>query len=238
MRTGEDHQERTRPQRLVLVPLEAEAETGRKDGGREIRTLVGEVGWRRLAPAIRERFGHAPKAGDTWLLRGVMSEVSATMFGRAMAWVSRLVGGPVTHRTGRNVPVDVHVYEDQVHGGTVWERRYDFGGARRAVASTTKRLDATGRLLECFGCGFGMELHVYEEAGALNFRSRRFYAELAGRRIRFPYLLSPGTLLVEHIDEGGGAFRFRMTVNHPIFGRVFFQDGIFHKLEVDNGTRA
>ena len=238
MRTGEDHRERTRPPQAVPVPLEAEAGADRKDGGREIRTLVGEAGWRRLAPAIRERFGHAPKAGDTWFLRGVMTEVSATMFGRAMAWMSRLVGGPVTHRTGRDVPVDVHVYEDQVHGGTVWERRYDFGGARRAVAKTTKRLDATGRLLECFGCGFGMELHVYEEAGALNFRSRRFYAELAGRRIRFPYLLSPGTLLVEHIDEGGGAFRFRMTVNHPIFGRVFFQDGIFRKLEVDNGTRA
>ena len=124
------------------------------------------------------------------------------------------------------------------NGGTAWERRYDFGGSRRAVAKTTKRMDASGRLLECFGMGFGMELQVYEEKCALNFRSRRFYAELFGRRIRFPYFLSPGTLLVEHIDEGAGLFRFRMTVNHPIFGRVFFQDGIFRKLEVDDGTRA
>lgn len=234
MKTGEKHLERAG----VAAPPILPAAGGDDETGREIRALVGEDGWHRLAPAIRARFGHAPRAGDIWLLRGVMSEVSATFMGRVMAWISRLVGAPVTHLTGRDVPVDVHVYEDLEQGGTVWERRYDFGRPKRAVARTTKRMDTTGRLLECFGRGFGMELEVYEEAGALNFRSRRFYAELFGRRIRFPYLLSPGTLLVEHIDEGDGLFRFRMTVNHPVLGRVFFQDGIFRKLEVDHGTRA
>ena len=238
MRAGEEFRERAGASRPPLGPPGAAVASNAEDSGREIRALVGDAGWRRLAPAVRERFGHAPRAGDTWLLRGVMSEVSATLLGRAMAWISRLVGGPVTHLTGRDVPVDVHVYEDQTHGGTVWERRYDFAGARRAVAKTTKRVDRSGRLLECFGRGFGMEIHVYEEGGALNFRSRSFYVQIGRRRIRFPYLMSPGTLLVEHIDEGNGRFRFRMTVNHPILGRVFFQDGIFRKLEVDNGTRA
>ena len=238
MKTGEEHQGAPGAPEPVPISIEGAADPAEVEAGREIRALVGEAGWRRLRPAIRERFGHAPKAGDTWLLRGVMSEVSATRVGRLMAWASRLFGGPVTHLTGRDVPVDVYVYEDMVLGGTVWERRYDFGRPKRAVARTTKRMDASGRLLECFGLGLGMELEVYEERGALNFRSRRFYADLMGRRIRFPYLLSPGTLLVEHIDEGNGLFRFRMTVNHPIFGRVFFQDGIFQKLEVNDGTRA
>ena len=238
MRTGEEYPGGPGAPEPVPIAVEEVADRTGNEAGREIRALVGEAGWQRLRPAIRERFGHAPKAGDTWLLRGVMSEVSASLIGRLMAWSSRLFGGPVTHLTGRGVPVDVHVYEDTVLGGTVWERRYDFGRPNRAIAKTTKRMDASGRLLECFGLGLGMELEVYEEHGALNFRSRRFYADVFGHRIRFPYLFSPGTLLVEHIDEGGGLFRFRMTVNHPIFGRVFFQDGIFRKLEVNDGTRA
>ncbi len=196
-----------------------------------IRDLIGEAAWWRLSAAVRARFGTSPAAGERWHFRGVMDRVECSWAGRVMAWASRVTGAPVAHLTGREVPIDVLVYAEENRDGTVWERVYDFAGNRRTTARTTKRMEAGPRLLECFGLGFGMELDVYEHDAALHFRSTSFYVDVGGRRVRLPLAFSPGVLLVEHIDEGGGTFRFRMTVDHPVFGRVFFQDGVFSKVK-------
>jgi hypothetical protein len=129
------------------------------------------------------------------------------------------------------VPIDVFVHGADSRGGTVWQRIYHFPDGRRVTARTTKRMEAGPRMLEYFGLGFGMELDVYEHDAALHFRSTSFYVDVPSRRLRLPLIFSPGVLLVEHIDEGGGDFRFRMTVDHPVFGRVFFQDGVFRKVK-------
>lgn len=196
-----------------------------------LRDLLGEAAWSRLAPAVRARFATTPRAGDPWLFRGLMDRVECSPVGRTMAWASRAAGAPVAHLSGRDIPVDVLVYAEGEGGGTVWRRTYEFNGHRRVVAATTKRIDADRQLLEVFAMGLGMELNVSEHEGALHFRSTSFYAELFGRRFRLPHLLSPGTLLVEHVDEGGGMFRFRMRVDHKSFGRVFFQDGLFRQVD-------
>lgn len=211
------------------------AETARLDDGKPlrphntIRDLVGEAGWWRLASAVRQRFGSIPAPEEHWRFHGSMHRVDMTLLGRVMAWASRAIGAPVAHRSGRNIPIDVYVYSDK--GGTAWERHYHFPNAEAITARTVKRIDGSGRMLECFGMGFGMELDVYEADAALHFRSTSFYLDIGEWRLRLPRVLSPGTLLVEHIDEGEGEFRFRMTVEHDLFGRVFFQDGVFRKVE-------
>lgn len=200
-----------------------------REGGLTIRRLVGEAGWWRLAPAVRERFGVSPADGERWHYRGVMRTVSMSAPGRAMAWISRIIGSPVAHLSGDDVPIDVFVYPER--GGTAWERRYHFAKNSSVTAKTVKKIDRYGRMLECFGAGTGMELDVYEANNALHFRSTAFFVDMGGGRARMPASLSPGTLLVEHIDEGRGWFRFRMTVEHTLFGRMFFQDGVFARAE-------
>ncbi len=196
---------------------------------RTIRDLVGEAGWWRLAAAVRQRFGSIPAPDERWRFHGSMERVDLTPPGRLMAWASRAIGAPVAHRSGCNIPIDVYVYLDK--GGAAWDRLYHFPKVETVTARTVKRIDQNGQMLECFGMGFGMELDVYEADAALHFRSTSFYLDIGRWRVRLPRLLSPGTLLVEHIDEGEGAFRFRMTVEHDLFGRVFFQDGVFRKVE-------
>lgn len=191
----------------------------------EIRDLVGEAGWRRLTAAVRARFATTPPEGTRWHFRGIMDRVAVSGLGWLMAWCSRLIGSPVVHRGGENVPIDVYVYGEE--DGTAWERVYHFARTAVLTAKTVKRIDADRRLLECFGRGVGMELDVYEHDAALHFRSTSFFVDLGRWRLRLPELISPGTLLVEHIDEGEGRFRFRMTVDHMLFGRLFFQDGVF-----------
>lgn len=215
--------------RVLDALCEKHGYTQGTDDGMGIRTLIGQAAWRRLAPAIRERFGNSPANGEVRLYRGVMEKVDCTWLGLTLAHAGRLLGAPMAWKTGRDVRCDVHVYADP-QGGVVWERRYDFGAPRAVVAKTTKRCDGRGRLLECFGATAGMTLKVFEQEGELHFLSEDFFLRLGNWKVLLPAFLSPGTLHVVQRDEGAGDFRFTMDVKHPLFGTIAVQDGVFRQV--------
>jgi len=126
----------------------------------------------------------------------------------------------------------VRVYQEP-GGGTVWERAYHFPGRATRLVRSAKRLDADGTLLECLGAGLHMRLVLAERDHALEFRSTGYFWRLLGIRIPLPARWLPGQTLVTHRDEGAGRFRFTLVIQHPLFGRVVHQDGVFTEQEVD-----
>jgi len=189
--------------------------------------LLGELAWRRLAPAIRERFRWKPVAGAEIRYVGEMAVVRSSRLGWALAQLCRLIGTPLAPHRGTHVSVRVMLSLDRDGSGVVWRRTYRFTG-RRAVAcvSIKKATDAEG-LIECVGGSIGMWLRLSERAGALHFRSTGYFWALGRWRLALPDWLTPGTLTVVHSDEGQGRFRFRISVVHPLIGETFFQDGVF-----------
>ena len=96
-----------------------------------------------------------------------------------------------------------------------------------AVVRSTKRCDGRGALIEELPCGLSMPLAVFERGGVLHFLSSSYYFRCLGLKLTVPAALPPGRTHVEHIDEGGGWFRFTMSVSHPWLGEVYFQTGRF-----------
>ena len=199
--------------------------------------LIGDRAWRRLHPAIRQRFGTSNKGGEKHLYQGRMDKVQASWFGIVMAWVSRLFGTPMAWSQGENVACDVYTYEDKKRpGGTVWERHYYFSDQNTQIARTTKIITNDKGLLECFGGGLGMSLKLEEKAGALCFISCVFFIEINKTRIPLPRWISPGTLEVTHRHAGPDRFQFTLEVFHPLFGQTVFQDGYFSEKEITDGA--
>ncbi len=188
----------------------------------DFRKLLGRDAWARLPAAVQHRF--AVHAHDV-LYRGRMV-VKASAFGWLVSQVCRLIGTPLAPWTGEDVPVDVDVHLDG-RGGLVWARTYAYPGRAPVLVSSTKLMDAKGGLLEVVRGGLGMALTATVEDAALHFRSRWYFVEVAGLRVRIPDLLTPGRAHVVHRDLGGGAFRFTMDFRHPWLGETLFQDGVF-----------
>ncbi len=96
---------------------------------------------------------------------------------------------------------------------------------------SVKQLGVDGNLLECVRSGklggISMGLNVFEKNGALYFASHTYFLRLGKFHLPIPTWITPGKTLVTHIDEGGGKFRFRLTMTHPLFGRTVHQEGIF-----------
>lgn len=193
----------------------------------DMAKAVGAAGWWRLEPAIRARFSRDVKAGQVKCYEGMMSQVACSKIGWLLAQACRLLGTPLATAAGREVPTTVLIYPDPSGRGTVWDRIYFFPEKKPVTVRSSKVLDEESRLLERVGGGFGMLLRVFEQDRALHMVSRAYFLEWRGRRIPLPALLSPGTAHVIHSDEGGGRFRFRLTITHPALGCLFSQDGHF-----------
>lgn len=192
--------------------------------------LIGAVGWRRLTPGIRARFGAAAETRDAHY-RGVMSKVRCSLAGYLLAQFCRLIGTPLAPYEGNDVPISVHVHQDPATAGVAWDRRYFFTGKAPITVTSTKVIEQGRVLLECVGGGFGMRLTVYEQDHALHFLSQHYFWRCGRFRLRLPAWLTPGVAHVAHSDLGEGRFRFEMTIEHPLLGVTYYQDGCFAEEE-------
>lgn len=201
------------------------APLGAKHG---IRAVLGQDAWLRLPDAVRERFADATAAVT---YAGAFEVVRASRLGMFFAWLGRLVGTPVAPREGEDVEARVFVRPGE--RGVTWTREYrwDDGGCDRV--QSTKVVTEDHQMIERLPARLCMPLRVFEEGGVLHFVSLGYYFDLRfgesglGLKLWLPPLFTPGVTHVEHIDLGHGWFRFTMSVDHPVFGEMFFQTGRF-----------
>jgi hypothetical protein len=189
----------------------------------DLAALVGPAGWARLPVAVRRRFG----IGHGSATYAGRMELRCSPVGRIHALLARLFGGPLSGVRATAVPTAVRVFDDG-SGGMVWERSFHTAGDRAPhVVRSIKQVGADGGLLERTDGGLAMALDVFEEHGALVFRSRGFALVLGRLRLAVPALLTPGTCRVVHTDLGDGLFRFDLDMVHPVWGHTFHQSGVF-----------
>lgn len=216
------------PMDLPAVELPARAAQPQQDRATTYRSLLGERAWMRLDPAIRDRF--ACRARDR-AFYGAMGRVELSAAGRVLALLSRLFGSSLFPRTGRDIVtlIDVEGAADDASG--IWKRAYLMPGGRRFTVTSVKRFDADEGLLECLGRGFVMKLALHARPDALHFVSTGYQWRCGPVRINLPDVISPGATHVIHRELSGGRFRFTLCVDHPLFGRLVFQEGDFFEKE-------
>jgi hypothetical protein len=193
-------------------------------GGPDFAALTGPFGWRRLHPEVKQRFSGMHMAAVTYPGR---LHITRNWAGALFALAAKALGGPLPLAEADDAAAIVCVRQDG-RGGVVWERWLELRKDRPPLRiASTKKVDESGRLLECVEGGLGMVLRVFEQNHGLVFESQGYFMTVFGRRIALPAWSTPGLCRVEHHHVAPGQFRFTMTVTHPCFGRTFLQTGIF-----------
>jgi hypothetical protein len=187
----------------------------------DFERLLGRAAWLSLSADTRARFktGAEPRTYE-----GGMG-VRASFAGLVIAQICRLIGQPLAPWRGEDVPVSVAVHTDK-DGSLVWDRLYRFPRKRPCFVTSRKVADHRG-MVEMVRGGLGMALNVTVEGGAIHFRSRGYFLEIAGRRLPLPGLMTPGRAHVIHRDLGDGRFLFSLAFDHPWLGETLSQEGIF-----------
>lgn len=189
--------------------------------------LLGREAWERLPTAVQSRFApHDITSSYEVSYHGRM-HVRASLLGRCLAQLCRLIGTPVAPFVHEDVPVSVRVFDNAGRTGTVWERCYRFPGRDPVTVSSTKQVETDGTLVEALGAGLRMRLKVFEHRGELHFLSVGYYFQLGAVRFDLPHWMLPGPTLVTHADLGAGRFLFTMDTAHPRWGGMYAQSGEF-----------
>lgn len=193
--------------------------------GALFRTQLG-ARWDSLAESIRTRFDHDPPLGTIVRYRGVMSRVECSSFGKALAWLVQRTGALMPHE-GVDVPVLLEVWTEAGNAAVFKKREYLFKGRKPFVFRSKMLLDPNGDLIEHIGGGFGMYVRVHAANGNLQFEDDGYFFQAFGWRIPIPRALGPGRVLLRHEDLGAREFSITIEIDHPWFGRLYFQEGQF-----------
>lgn len=197
-------------------------------------TIARQLGqsWYSLDKTIQERFQKDPEHGETIEYTGKMKTIRRSKMGWLFAYLTRIIGNPLSPYEGEDVQMDVLLFKKPNKSGTYWQRTYYYKGKKPFVVTSVKREGKKGEMMECVGGGFGMLLNVYHTGKELHFVSTRYFCEALGIRALLPHWLSPGRTYVIHRDLGDNKhFIFEITMHHKQLGETFYQIGTFHRQE-------
>ena len=212
-------------------PVAARAAIGTEEtlGDLRFRALIADDDWATLPIQIRRRFSRRLADGNTAVYVGEILETRTNMAGWLLAHAARLIGSPFPVGRDTHVPSVVSVTEDMPNGGQIWTRLYARRRRFPQIVHSSKRFAGPTGLEEHVGHGVGMTLTMEVKDDALVFRSRDYFVEFFGLRIRLPTWLTPGALTVTHAECADGRFSFTLDVVHPRFGLLIRQMGLFRE---------
>ena len=194
------------------------------------RALLPPEQWGRLPVATWRRFSKRLGPGSTIVYAGEIEEAFFSRIGWWLAQITRLIGGPLPTGSETKVPIIVTVTEDAASGGQIWTRLCARSSGFPQVIHSAKRFAGPTGLEEYVGCGISMALDISVEHEALVFRSAGYSFEIGPLRLALPQWLTPGAMIVTHVDLGSGEFRFTLDVVHPRFGTLIRQSAVFREV--------
>ncbi len=198
--------------------------------------LLPDRHWRRLPPAIRQRFARAFTPNHTVCYLGYTIDNRMSRLGWCLAQVARLVGSPLPLFTNTG-PVAVTVTDHEGNAGQSWCRIYHRERGFAQCIQSIKRFRGPTGLEEYLGYGIAMALALSVKDNALVFTSTEFALYVGAVRMALPRWLSPGTLTVVHRERHDHTFEFILTLHHRLFGELIYQNLRFAQ-EPDKENRS
>lgn len=199
-------------------------------GDLRFRTLVGKQQWQILPPAVQKRFSKRLNNGATAVYTGVVTQTRISRIGRWLTQLTRIIGSPLPRQLSTGTTAAVAVSEDKASSGQFWSRIYGRDSGFPQVIHSIKRFAGPTGLEEYVGCGIGMALRVECSSDGIRFISDHYFLQLGKWRMRLPRWLSPGQVVVSHIDRQHGQFAFVLQLTHPWAGELIYQEILFHDL--------
>lgn len=197
-----------------------------KTEGQLIKSALGQK-WSNLSDKTKCRFEADPSNEAPKHYSGNMSEVSCSKVGMLLAYIARFVGGPLIPYSGRNVPIDVIVFKKPNDPAIYKKRTYYFQNRKPFTVQSKMLVNESGEFYEFAGFGLGMKMELNAKNDMLFFEGRKYCLKIGTLSITIPLFLSPGKAFIQHSDYGDDAFQVHIEMQHPWFGLMYVQDGIF-----------
>ena len=190
------------------------------------RRLLSPAAWAGLPEAVRRRFSKHLAPDESVTYAGRVLDCRMSFAGLLLAQAARLIGAPLPLDPVAGGAAVVTVTADH-GGGQVWTRAYVRPRGFPQVIHSAKRFDGPTGLSEYLGRGVSIALDVEAVPRGLRFTSAGYQLTFGGRTVTCPRWLTPGKLVIDHLDHGDSSFLFQLTLTHSLLGRLIHQSILF-----------
>jgi hypothetical protein len=181
--------------------------------------------WPHLHPDIRARFTLAP--GTTrQRFTGTMNQIERSPLGWLIARLIAFVHVLPSVRA-RDVPFEFNLTAT-TNAGWIKERLYHFSSGRFEFRSVM-RIEPSGELIENFPFGLCMKIKLVAEGDSLYFLDDAYFLRIGNWRLPIPRWLSVGRFTLTHKNIDHDNFTVSISLDHALFGRLFYQCGHFRQ---------
>ncbi len=191
-----------------------------------LQKALGED-WSRLSPVIQR---HYTIANDSFsCVRGDMS-IGYPDYLLPLISLIHLCGGLVSRR-GEKIQTRVEKTISAQNTELHWQRTLQYPDQKKDYFYSRMTYLQDKELIETVRFGFGLRLKVSVDNGNLVYRSNGHIWQCGKFRLTFPdwLVLGKATIIETPISEK--AFKLDFTIKHPIWGKSYWYNGIFHYCE-------
>lgn len=189
--------------------------------------LLAPAAWAALPATVRARFSKRVCSGTTIVYKGYVTRVQYSAAGWILAHLLRITGAPLPLSRKEGLETVVTVTEDRRCGGQFWTRMFAREQGFPQMIHSVKRFSGPTGLEEALPFGIVMSLRLCVEQQTLCFKSAGYALAVGGRRMSLPRFLTPGSLTVTHTGIDDHAFRFTLTLTHPMLGTLLHQEAVY-----------
>ncbi len=181
--------------------------------------------WNDLEAVIQSHYFLMPESEDYICVSGEMLEIKHSLAAKLLIPFG-LIFGAVVPFQGRNIPIDVHYKSSLKNSNIYWDRHFKFKLCDFHFKSYMQPVKKN-EVIEFVRFGIGIRLSVTVEGKALVFRDVGYLWRVFGCDIPIPGRWLMGKVYVEERPISKQSFSMKMSLTHPIVGRLFDYNGRF-----------
>ncbi|TNE30573.1 MAG: DUF4166 domain-containing protein [Alphaproteobacteria bacterium] len=184
--------------------------------------------WDKIDPNIQTRFNADPAPGRPIIYKGKMTVLRRSWLGWLIAKLTFFTDGAFCAWNGTDIEADIEVFKKDGSEDIHKIRRYYFPDKKKTyIFKSHMHLNEQGELLEFVGAGLGMVVKVQEKNHALFFTDGGCFFHIGTYRVSMPSFLTLGKIKLTHTNTGKNRFKIVIDITHPLFGQLFYQEGVF-----------
>lgn len=199
-------------------------EQARSDKVSIFANIFGEQ-WAQLPPVMHKHYANRSYSRDVVTVKGHL-DVEPGWWAKLLSPLLRLAGALVPH-TGKQVPVTVYFRSEPNSAAFCLDRHFHFPD-REPYRFFSRMAEIKGDdVVEWMRFGVGWRTRCYYDGKLVIMEHRGYVWRVFGQLLPIPLGLMLGTGYAEEEALSDDRFRMRMTITHPLFGKVYEYRGEF-----------
>lgn len=181
--------------------------------------------WECLPHIMRKRYANRAYCNDCVEIKGIMN-IYMSRFARFLRPFMR-ISGALVPLAGNNIPVEVYFRSEENTNHFIFDRAFYFPNQSPYFFKSYMMPIRNNEIIEFMPIGIGWNACYSFDGTKVIIKHQGYSIKVFSKLLRFPLEWLLGEAYAEEEALDNNQFKMRMTIQHPLWGKIYEYSGIF-----------